>query len=67
VQRYKVPDMSCGHCTSTIEKAVKGVDPKAVVETDLSTHVVSVRTSLEASRIADAIRSAGYANEPLAA
>ena len=59
--------MSCGRCTATIEKAVNSVDPKAVVESDLSTHLVSVATGLEASRIAEAIRSAGYANEPLAA
>lgn len=65
MQRYRVPDMSCGHCTSTIEKAVKGVDPEASVESDLATHLVSVQSALAPHLITEAIRSAGYANEPI--
>ncbi|MBV8684719.1 MAG: hypothetical protein JO111_17730 [Caulobacteraceae bacterium] len=40
---------------------------EAVVETDLVTHQVSVHTELSPNRIAEAIRSAGYANEFFAA
>jgi copper chaperone len=65
VQRYKVPEMSCGHCVSTIETAVKTVDPHAV-SADLAGHQVTVQTRIDASRIAAAIHSAGYQNEPLA-
>ncbi|HSZ51396.1 MAG TPA: heavy-metal-associated domain-containing protein [Caulobacteraceae bacterium] len=66
MQRYNVPEMSCGHCVSTIEAAVKKVDPNAVISADLAGHQVTVQTQIDADRIADAIHSAGYQNEPLA-
>ena len=31
---YEVNDMTCGHCASTITKAVKAVDRDAKVEVD---------------------------------
>ena len=31
MRSFKVPDMSCGHCTATIEKAIKAIDPTASV------------------------------------
>ena len=34
--KLSVPKMSCGHCASTIEKAVKSVDPGAKIAVDLS-------------------------------
>jgi copper chaperone len=67
MQHYRVPDMTCGHCSSTIEKAVKAIDPNALVSIDLARRQVSVQTSAEAARIADAIRHAGYGNEAIAA
>ena len=66
MQRYKVPEMSCGHCVSTIETAVKELDPQAVISADLAGHQVTVQTKVDASQIGDAIRSAGYQNEPVA-
>ena len=67
MQRYSVPEMSCGHCVSTIEAAVKKIDPQAVISADLAGHQVTVQTEIDAGRIAGAIHSAGYENEPLAA
>lgn len=66
MQRYRVPGMSCGHCVSTIEAAVKSADPHAVISADLAGHQVTVQTQIDAGRIAAAIHSAGYENEPLA-
>lgn len=65
--KLKVPNMSCGHCASTIEKAVKGVDPSARVAVDLGSSTVSVETRADETAIRDVIRSAGYDNEELAA
>ncbi|WAJ31252.1 heavy-metal-associated domain-containing protein [Antarcticirhabdus aurantiaca] len=65
--KLKVQDMSCGHCSATVTKAVKSVDPAADVAVDLSSGVVSIESAGDEARIADAIRSAGYANEKLAA
>uniref|UniRef100_UPI0010F5F45A heavy-metal-associated domain-containing protein n=1 Tax=Mesorhizobium comanense TaxID=2502215 RepID=UPI0010F5F45A len=59
--------MSCGHCASTIEKAVKSVDPAARVAIDLGSSTVAVETKADEAAIRDVIRSAGYDNENLAA
>ena len=61
----KVPEMTCGHCASTVEKAVKGVDPKAKVTVDLGASTVSVEGAADEDAGAAAILQAGYANEKL--
>ncbi len=58
--RFSVPEMSCGHCTAAIEKAVKAVDPAATVECDLESRVVSIGSALDAAAVRTAIREAGY-------
>lgn len=65
--KLKVPDMTCGHCASTIEKAVKSVDPAAKVEVDLGSKTVVVDTAAEETRIKAVIQSVGYENEKVAA
>ena len=60
MQRYSVPDMTCGHCAGTIDRAVKAIDPRAEVTIDLPAKQISVRTGAPEAQIADAIRSAGY-------
>jgi len=64
---FSVPDMSCGHCTAAIEKAVKAADPAATVNCDLATHRVSVNTSLTGVDVGAAIKQAGYESTPVAA
>lgn len=61
----KVPEMTCGHCASTVEKAVKGVDPKAKVTIDLGASTVSVEGARDEEAVSAAILQAGYANEKL--
>ena len=61
--KLKIPDMTCGHCAQTVEKAVKSVDPAAQVEVDLARKVVIIETTAPAQSIADVVRSAGYENE----
>jgi len=41
---FNVPKMSCGGCVNTIKKAILQVDSNAVVEVNLSTKNVNVRT-----------------------
>jgi copper chaperone len=65
--KLKVPEMSCGHCASTIEKAVKSVDPTAQVTIDLGSSTVAVEAGADENAIREAIRSAGYGNEKAAA
>jgi len=64
--KLKVPEMSCGHCVGTIEKAVKSVDPTARVVADLGASTVAVETGANENAVREALRSAGYDNERLA-
>lgn len=59
--RFHVEDMSCGHCTATIEKAVAEAGGQA--RTDLTTHIVEVE-GLDAVQAEAVIRQAGYTPEP---
>ncbi|SFU16982.1 heavy-metal-associated domain-containing protein [Sedimentitalea nanhaiensis] len=58
--RISVPDMSCGHCTTAIEKAIMAIDPTARVSCDLGTHSVEVESFLSERAISEAIRSGGF-------
>lgn len=60
---FQVNDMTCGHCVSTVEKAVKGVDAKAVVKIDLPTHTVEISSQKPAEAFAEAITEAGYTGQ----
>lgn len=58
---FEVNDMTCGHCVSTITKALKAVDPGARVQIDLATHRVQIEpTEADAVELGDAIKEAGY-------
>lgn len=57
---FKVNDMTCGHCASTVDKAVKTVDPGAQVTIDLTAHLVEIRSEKPASVFVTAITDAGY-------
>jgi copper chaperone len=62
---FEVNDMTCGHCVSTITKALKAADKDAKVQIDLATHRVQVESaSADAEELADAIRDAGYTPVP---
>lgn len=59
---FEVPDMSCGHCVSTITKTLKALDTNARVQIDLATHRVQIDpTEASEQEIRDAIQEAGYA------
>ncbi len=58
---FEVKDMTCGHCISTITKALKAADRDAEVQIDLATHRVQVEpVSADAEELAEAIKDAGY-------
>ena len=46
-----VSDMTCGHCVSTVTKALKQADPQARVEIELKTQRVSVVSTHESGDI----------------
>lgn len=63
MQKYKVPDMTCGHCVQTIETTIKQLDPAAAVACDLNHKKVTVATSIAADHVAAALADAGFESE----
>ncbi|WP_092935152.1 heavy-metal-associated domain-containing protein [Rhizobium sp. 9140] len=57
---FDIPDMTCAHCKSTVEKAIRSVDGKAGVGIDLTAKTADVETAARAEEIAGAIKAAGY-------
>lgn len=56
-----VPDMTCGHCKASVEKAVAGVDPAAKVVVDLTTGKVDVTTTAAPATLIGALKAVGFA------
>jgi copper chaperone len=62
--QFNVADMTCGHCASTITKAVKLADADAAIEVRLGEKRVAVASRLSQDEIAEAISEAGYTPRP---
>jgi copper chaperone len=60
----KVPDMTCGHCVSTISNAVKELDPTARIDVSLADHLVRVESKASREAILHSIVEAGYSPQP---
>lgn len=58
--QFRLPDMTCCHCVSTLTKTCKEVDPAARVQLDLSAKTVTVETSEPRGEFAEALAAAGY-------
>ncbi|HSV69035.1 MAG TPA: heavy-metal-associated domain-containing protein [Methylibium sp.] len=68
MQAFRVDDMSCGHCVSTITKAIKLTDKDAKVTIDLAQRLVMVEPAeADAQGLRDAIAEAGYTPVPVQA
>ena len=57
---FSIPDMSCGHCVATINKAISAVDPAAKAEVNLNNRTARVQTSLDPAKLVAALDDAGY-------
>ena len=55
-----LPDMTCGHCASTVAKTVAFVDPAAKVEVDVNTKQVKISSSEHRADFVEALTDAGY-------
>lgn len=65
---FQVNDMTCGHCVSTITKALKAADEKAQVTIDLGQRLVLIEPiEADAQALSDAIAEAGYTPVPVQA
>ena len=57
---FNIPDMTCGHCKETVEKAISDLDGSAKVVVDLDTHNIDVDTQAGTGAIVAALKVAGY-------
>jgi copper chaperone len=57
---FTVPDMACGACANTIEKAIKAIDPAAEMTADTTTKLVKITTTTASDTVKQAIEQAGY-------
>ena len=60
MHEFTIADMSCGHCVGVITKTVQQLDPKAKVETDLTSKRVRVESSQPREAIVHVLDDAGY-------
>jgi copper chaperone len=60
-----VPDMSCAHCTGVITKAIRALDPAAVIGFDMHNHMVQVDTTQPQEAVRKALNAAGYPATPV--
>ena len=63
--KFHLPDMSCGHCVATIEKALKVADPTATLRTNLDARTVEIDTTVSSDAISQALATAGYPSTAL--
>jgi copper chaperone len=59
-----LPDMSCGHCASTVTQTCKLVDPAARVEVDVNAKSVKIASSEDREDFSQALTEAGYPPAP---
>jgi copper chaperone len=64
MQRFHLPDMSCGHCVAAISEALKAADPAARIDVDRDAKIASVDSTLPRERLAAALTEAGYPPAP---
>ena len=60
MQQFTVTGMTCGHCEAAVMRAIKQLDPAAVVQIDRAANSVQVESSQPRDAIAAAIREEGY-------
>jgi copper chaperone len=57
---FTVPDLACGACVATIDRAIHAVDPQAKITADHQTKLVQIESDLPVATLVTTIRAAGY-------
>lgn len=60
MHRFNVQEMNCGHCVSSITKAIMALEPGAKVNADPQTKLVEIEGQLSRDDYGKAIIDAGY-------
>ncbi len=61
-QVFNIPNISCGHCTMTIENELKEIDGIEDVQSDINAKTVTVRWNppVTVNRILDTLKEINY-------
>ena len=62
--KLSFPNMSCGHCRSSITKAIASMDPSAQVAIDAASRTIDVSTNHPPEELQAALRRVGYESVP---
>ena len=62
---FHIPDMSCGHCKATVDKAIKLLDPDAHITFDMEARKIGLESVMEAAKVQAALAKAGYPATPI--
>ncbi|MGO4907708.1 heavy-metal-associated domain-containing protein [Pseudorhodobacter sp. W20_MBD10_FR17] len=57
---FSIPDMSCGHCKSSVEAAIQKLDPAATVLVDLVTRRAEITSSHPEAALVAALAAVGF-------
>jgi copper chaperone len=60
MKKFSVPEMSCGHCKSAVESAIKEVDENAQIVFDMTEREVTVSGDAEAGDLVTSMKAGGY-------
>ncbi len=60
MKKFHIPSMSCGHCKSTVEKTIHGLDPEARIEFDMKARQIALETQAETTNVEAALAAVGY-------
>lgn len=59
-KKYKVGGMMCGHCASSVERALKSIPGVESVVIDLAAGTVTVIGEVSAETVAEAVENIGF-------
>ena len=62
--KFIVPDMSCGHCTSSIQTAISKAFEGASASCDLESRTIEVANAPSAQRVIDVLDDIGFEAQP---
>ena len=65
MQKFSVPEMTCGHCTAAIKDGILKADEGADLRFDLADHSVEIESVLDQPALLAALKSAGYEAKPV--
>jgi len=67
MHRFRIANMNCGGCAKGVTAAFRQADPLAQIEIALGTREASVTSAVDAARLEQALRDAGWQAERIPA